>query len=100
MHCSCRGISPGSWPRTFAARGFAESSSSRCPSPRFSTVERVKTLRVGVAGLGFGATVHLPGLQSLPGVQVVALAGRHLDKARELAARHGVKTVAGSWQEL
>jgi predicted dehydrogenase len=47
-------------------------------------------IRVGVIGLGFGAAVHVPALKQIPGVEVVALGGRRLEKAVELALRHGV----------
>jgi predicted dehydrogenase len=43
-------------------------------------------LRVGVAGLGFGASVHVPGLRAIPGTEVVAIAGRDLEKASKVAA--------------
>lgn len=44
-----------------------------------------KTIRVGVAGLGFGASVHVPAFQSLPGVEVVALAGTDKKRAEQMA---------------
>ena len=57
-------------------------------------------LRFGVAGLEFGAAVHLPALLSLPDVEVAAIAGRRPDAVRAVAARFGVATVADSWQAL
>jgi predicted dehydrogenase len=57
-------------------------------------------LRFGVAGLKFGAAVHLPALLSLPDVKVTAIAGRRVDEARIVADRFGVETVADSWQSL
>lgn len=44
-----------------------------------------KTIRIGVAGLGFGAAVHVPVFQSIPGVKVVALCGRNFTKVQEKA---------------
>lgn len=49
-----------------------------------------RNLRIGIAGTGFGAAVHLPALQSLPGVTVVAIAGARQEKAAEIAKRHGI----------
>ena len=57
-------------------------------------------LRFGVAGLEFGAAVHLPALLSLPDVEVAAIAGRRADATRSVAARFGVTTVADSWRTL
>jgi predicted dehydrogenase len=55
-----------------------------------------KRLRVGVAGLGFGASVHVPGLRGLSDVEVVAIAGGDLQKTRQVAANLSVpKAVAG-----
>ena len=51
-----------------------------------------RPLRIGIAGTGFGAAVHLPALQSLPGVTVVAIAGARQDKAAAVAQRCGVAT--------
>lgn len=49
-----------------------------------------RPLRVGIAGTGFGAAIHLPALQSLPGVSVVAIAGARQEKTAEIARIHGV----------
>ena len=57
-------------------------------------------LRFGVAGLKFGAAVHLPALLSLPDVKVMAIAGRNADAARIVADRFGVATVSDSWESL
>jgi predicted dehydrogenase len=53
-----------------------------------------------VAGLKFGAAVHLPALLSLPDVEVTVIAGRRVDAARIVAERFGVATVADSWESL
>jgi predicted dehydrogenase len=60
----------------------------------------VSQLRFGVAGLKFGAAVHLPALLSLPDVKVAVIAGRREEEARKVAARFGIPTVADSWQSL
>jgi predicted dehydrogenase len=57
-------------------------------------------LRIGVAGLGFGAAVHVPALRDLPGVEVVAIAGTDRSKAGEVAARLGLGVACDSVQEL
>lgn len=47
-------------------------------------------LRIGVAGLGFGAKIHVPAFQSLPGVSVVALLGRDRKKTEMCAKKYGI----------
>lgn len=47
-------------------------------------------LRIGVAGLGFGAAVHIPGFQALDGVIVTACLGRRPDHTRDIAQQYGV----------
>jgi predicted dehydrogenase len=55
---------------------------------------------VGVAGLGFGAAVHVPGLRGIPGVEVVAVAGTGKDRAAETAARLAIAHACGSIEEM
>lgn len=59
-----------------------------------------KNIRFGVAGLGFGANVHVPVLKSLAGVEVVAIAGTDKKKAQKIASKFGVKLGCGSIDEL
>lgn len=47
-------------------------------------------LRIGVAGLGFGARIHVPVLQSIPDVSVVALAGKNRQKVSRMAKKLGI----------
>lgn len=54
-----------------------------------------RLLRVATMGLGFGAAVHVPALLTLPGVEVVALAGRDAVKAGAAAARLGLPAEVG-----
>lgn len=42
-------------------------------------------MKVGIIGLGFGAAIQLPVFQSLPDVQVVAIAAASLEKSRTVA---------------
>jgi len=58
--------------------------------PEPATNDSRRTLRVGVAGLGFGAGVHVPALKLIPGVEVVAIAGTRPDHVKVEAARLGV----------
>jgi predicted dehydrogenase len=55
-------------------------------------------IRAAVVGLGFGARVHVPGLRSLEGVEVVAVCARH--GADAVAERLGVARAYASWNEL
>jgi predicted dehydrogenase len=57
------------------------------------------TLKIGIAGLGFGVDVHLPGFRGLPGVEVIGLVGRDPVHAAEVAARTGlpVSTDLATW---
>ena len=47
-------------------------------------------VRVGVAGVGFGAAVHIPAFQS-EGVDVVAICSRRRERAEEAATRFGIE---------
>lgn len=47
-------------------------------------------MRVGVIGLGFGAAVHVPGWRAVPGVEVVAIAGRSHERAQASASALGI----------
>lgn len=57
------------------------------------------SLRVGVAGLGFGAAVHVPGFRAA-GAEVVALAGTRKSKAQEIAERLGITSSYEHWEDL
>jgi len=59
-----------------------------------------RQLRIGIAGTGFGAAVHLPALQSMPGVTVAAIASARRDKAAEIARQFGISTACGGIEEL
>jgi predicted dehydrogenase len=67
---------------------------------QFVTTSSARPLRIGVAGLGFGAAVHVPALRDLPGVEVVAIAGTDRAKAGEVAQHLGVGGACDSIQEL
>src|SRR5690242_21634140 len=46
-------------------------------------------LRIGVVGVGFGATVHIPAFQS-EGLEVVAVCSRRPERAQACAAQFGI----------
>jgi predicted dehydrogenase len=50
----------------------------------------MRAFRVAIAGAGFFSRFQIEGWQAIPGVQVVGNANRHLDKAQEVARRHGI----------
>jgi predicted dehydrogenase len=59
----------------------------------------VSALRIGVIGVGFGATVHVPAFLS-EGWEVPAIWGRSPDRTREAAERLGVVAPHEDWREL
>lgn len=59
-----------------------------------------KALRVGVAGLGFGAGVHLPVFQSIPGAEVEAVLGGRWPKTCETAERFGIRAPCRTLDEF
>lgn len=60
----------------------------------------VRPLRIGVAGLGFGAAVHVPALRALHNVDVVGIAGRNAERAQVVAQKLGVARATSSVHEL
>lgn len=59
-----------------------------------------EVIRVGVIGAGFGADVHVPALQALPGVEVAAICSRRLSRAREVATLAQVSHAFDDYREL
>lgn len=60
-----------------------------------------RRVRIGVIGAGSFAEVgHIPGLQSHPNADVVAVCGRRLEQTRALADRLGVSDVYTDYREL
>jgi predicted dehydrogenase len=57
-------------------------------------------LRVGIAGLGFGAGVHVPVFRARPDIEVRALLGRDAAKVRAAAARFDVPIACASPAEF
>src|SRR3954453_13958318 len=60
-----------------------------------------RKLRFGVIGAGgFAEICHVPGLQTHPRAEVVALCGRRFDHARAMADRLGIPDVHTDYREL
>ena len=57
-------------------------------------------LRVGIVGLGFGATVHLPAFLETPGVEVTAVADSGSGNAQRVAHAFGILNAFGDWESL
>jgi predicted dehydrogenase len=58
-------------------------------------------IRVGIIGVGGWAKYgHLPALQTLDHVEVVAVSSRSLEKAEQLAAEHGIAHAFDDYQQL
>ena len=57
-------------------------------------------VKVGVVGLGFGASVHIPCLVNNRHADVVALCARNSERAREVADTHGIGTVYTDYREM
>ena len=58
-----------------------------------------RPLRIGVIGVGFGATVHVPGFLS-EGWEVPVVWSRRIERAREQASALGIAEVAEDWREI
>lgn len=59
-----------------------------------------RPVRLGIVGLGFGASAHLPAFLSMPDVKVVAVADAGSGKARQVAAATGVPRAFDGWKGL
>jgi predicted dehydrogenase len=57
-------------------------------------------IRVGIIGTGFGAGVQLPGFQCVEGVEVAAIVSTRMDRARAVAAEHGVPYAFADYREM
>jgi predicted dehydrogenase len=54
---------------------------------------------IGIIGTGFGARVHLPGFLKVRGAEVVGVASRRVDRARECTGKFGIRCFE-RWEEL
>jgi len=57
-------------------------------------------LRVGVVGLGYAGTTHLTSFAAIPGVEVIALAGKEADRLATLGAEYALPHLFADWQQL
>lgn len=55
---------------------------------------------VAILGTGFGRTVQSVGFARHPGFEVVAIAGRGLEKTQRIAAEAGIPRAYGDWRAL
>ena len=56
-------------------------------------------LRVGVIGVGFGTTVHIPGLQA-EGIEVAAVAARRQERAQEAADKFNIPNTFTDYRKM
>lgn len=59
-----------------------------------------RKLRVGVIGTGFGTIVHIPGYQSCPDTEVVAVCSAHKERAEEAAAKFDIPHAFTDYREM
>ncbi len=57
-------------------------------------------LRVGVVGLGYAGTTHLEAYEKIPGVKVVALAGKERPRLELLGREHAIDNLFDDWEDL
>ena len=60
----------------------------------------MEQIKVAVFGTGFMGRVHVEALRRLGNVEVVAVAGRTVESAREFAAAHSIERSTGDYREL
>jgi predicted dehydrogenase len=60
----------------------------------------MKRASVGIIGAGFIGPAHVEALRRLPQIEVVALAGSDLERARAKASRLGIERAFGDYREL
>ena len=63
--------------------------------------EEHSSLRVGLVGAGANTKRrHIPGFQSIPGVEIVCVANRSRKSSEKIAQEYGIPQVKESWQEV
>lgn len=64
-------------------------------------ISMAQKVRVGIVGAGKNTRErHLPGFQGIPGVEVVAVANRTEDSARQVASDFHIPKIHARWQDL
>lgn len=56
-----------------------------------------RPIRTGLVGVGWGALVHLPAFQAVPGYDVVALCARTRERLDPVAQQFGIEDVSTDW---
>jgi predicted dehydrogenase len=60
-----------------------------------------RPIRIGIVGAGANTrSKHIPGLRSLPGVQIVSVANRRRESSERVAREFAIPTVYDSWEQL
>ena len=59
-----------------------------------------KTIRVALAGAGAFGIKHLDGMKNIPGVQIVSVMSRDLDKTKEVAAKYGAAQATDNFDDI
>ncbi len=65
-----------------------------------ATAIPTRTIRVGVIGTGFGASVHIPALQKIPFVEVTGICSRRPERALTSAARYSIRKKSTDYREF
>jgi len=60
----------------------------------------VKKVRVGIVGVGFGERILLPAFRQHSNCEVTAICSTNLERARDVAAKHGIEKAYGDWKNL
>lgn len=60
----------------------------------------MKTIKVGVAGIGFIGPAHIEALRRLPGIEVIAISESSEELAKSKAAQLGIEKYFGSYEKL
>ena len=60
-----------------------------------------ESVRIGLIGAGKNTRErHIPGFQSVEGVEIAAVANRSMQSGRQVADQFNIPQVYGNWQEL
>jgi predicted dehydrogenase len=62
--------------------------------------DAMQRIRVAILGTSFGRLVQAVGFQRHPGFELVAIAGRDPEKAKQIAGELGIHAAYGDWREL
>lgn len=60
----------------------------------------MRRLKIGIVGFGFIGPHHLDAIRRLEFAEVIGIATRSADGARQKAAQHGIPRHYATWQEL